>query len=80
MAKRKRDSLFFEMPSGKCFAYEYDLKKIWTKLNSTEIQGIVQQFLDTEYVNTALSYAYVINVLNLLRSMLKVKQLVRPPE
>lgn len=78
MTEKKRNSLFFKMASGKWFAYE--LNEIWTKLNSTKIQGIVQQFLDIEYADTAFSYAYVINVIHLLRPMLKVKQLVRPPK
>lgn len=39
----------------------------------------MQQFLDTEYAHTAYSYAYVVNVINLLRPRLKIKQLIRPP-
>ena len=78
LAERKRDSLCFEMASGKWFAYEYEHRGIWKKLNSTELQGIVQLFLETEYPKTAFSYAYLINVLNLLRPKLKIQELTRP--
>lgn len=81
MTERKRNSLFFEMASEKWLAYEYELKGIWTKLNlKSKIQGIVQQFLDIDNADTVFSYAYVINVLNLLTPMLKVKQHFRPPK
>lgn len=79
LAERKRDSLCFEMASGKWFAYEYEHEGIWTKFNSTELQGIVQQFVDTEYPHAIDSYAYVINVLDLLRPRLKIRELTRPP-
>lgn len=79
LAERKRDSLCFEMASGKWFAYQYEHKAIWTKLNSTELQAIVQQFVDTEYPHAIYSYAYIINVLNLLTPRLKIRELTRPP-
>ena len=80
LAERKRDSLCFELASGKWFAYEYEHKGIWKKLTNIELQGILQQFLETEYPKTAFSYAYLMNVINFLKPKLKLQELTRPPE
>jgi putative DNA primase/helicase len=78
IAETQRDKVLFELAGSQWYLFSQQQEGIWSAVTSIKVQYFVIQYIDSTYREATYSFSYISNVLNFMKPLLMIDELVQP--